>query len=81
MAQLLQVRSAVLGLLEQARGKRRVDCILFWSINDLKVDRQLSSSTEAEVDMILPRVDSDLAGLIAREGTFTPLSGTSISTV
>lgn len=53
MAQLLQVRSAVLGLLEQARGKR-----------------QLSSSTEAEVDIILPRVDSDLTSLIAREESF-----------
>lgn len=50
MVQLLQVRSTVLGLLEQARGKR-----------------QLSSSTEAVVDIILPRVDSDLTSLIARE--------------
>ncbi|KAH9077901.1 tRNA synthetases class I-domain-containing protein [Lactarius deliciosus] len=53
MAQLLEVRSTVLGLLEQARGKR-----------------QLSSSTEAEVDIILPGVDSDLASLIAREESF-----------
>jgi isoleucyl-tRNA synthetase len=53
MAQLLQVRSSVLGLLEQARGKR-----------------QLSSSTEAEVDIILPRVDCDLSSLIAREESF-----------
>ncbi|KAH9063221.1 isoleucyl-tRNA synthetase [Lactarius vividus] len=53
MAQLLEVRSTVLGLLEQARGKR-----------------QLSSSTEAEVDIILPEVDSDLASLIAREESF-----------
>ncbi|KAI9432988.1 tRNA synthetases class I-domain-containing protein [Lactarius indigo] len=53
MTQLLQVRSAVLGLLEQARGKR-----------------QLNSSTEAEVDIILPGVDSNLTRLIAREESF-----------
>jgi len=53
MAQLLQVRSTVLGLLEQARGKR-----------------QLSSSTAAEVDVILPTVDSDLTSLITREESF-----------
>jgi len=31
--------------------------------------RQLSSSTEAEVDIILPSIRNDLTNLIAREGT------------
>jgi len=50
MAQLLRVRGTVLGLLEQARGRR-----------------QLSSSTEAEVDIILPGVETNLTHLIMRE--------------
>jgi len=53
MAQLLRIRSTVLGLLEQARGRR-----------------QLSSSTEAEVDIILPTVDHPLSSVIAREEIF-----------
>ncbi|KAI0284613.1 isoleucyl-tRNA synthetase [Russula aff. rugulosa BPL654] len=53
MVQLLQVRSTVLGLLEQARGRR-----------------QLSSSTEAEVDIILPSIRNDLINLITREESF-----------
>jgi len=53
MAQLLRVRSTVLGLLEQARGRR-----------------QLSSSTEAEVDIILPGVENDLTHLLMREESF-----------
>jgi hypothetical protein len=32
--------------------------------------RQLSSSTEAEVDIILPGVENDLTSLLIREGTF-----------
>ncbi|KAI9508081.1 isoleucyl-tRNA synthetase [Russula earlei] len=53
MAQLLRIRSIVLGLLEQARGRR-----------------QLNSSTEAEVDIILPGIDNDLSRLISREESF-----------
>jgi isoleucyl-tRNA synthetase len=53
MVQLLRVRSTVLGLLEQARGRR-----------------QLSSSTEAEVDIILPGIRNDLTSLIKREESF-----------
>ncbi|KAF8500223.1 tRNA synthetases class I-domain-containing protein [Russula emetica] len=53
MVQLLRVRSTVLGLLEQARGRR-----------------QLSSSTEAEVDIILPSIRNDLTNLITREESF-----------
>lgn len=33
--------------------------------------RQLSSSTEAEVDIILPSIRNDLTNLIKREGTFS----------
>jgi len=70
MASLLRVRSTVLGLLEQARGKR---CVILLGLyfTRLKVNiRQLSSSTEAEVDIILPSVGNDLTSVIIREGTF-----------
>jgi len=53
MVKLLRVRSTVLGLLEQARGRR-----------------QLSSSTEAEIDIVLPSGRNDLTGLITREKSF-----------
>jgi isoleucyl-tRNA synthetase len=70
MASLLRVRSTVLGLLEQARGKRCVILLELYSTR-LKVDiRQLSSSTEAEVDIILPSIGNDLTSLIMREGMF-----------
>ena len=70
MAALLRVRSTVLGLLEQARGKRCV-ILLGLYLTRLKVNiRQLSSSTEAEVDIILPSVGNDLTSVIMREGTF-----------
>jgi isoleucyl-tRNA synthetase len=40
----------------------------------LKMDvRQLSSSTEAEVDIILPSIRNDLTNLITREGTSSHL--------
>jgi isoleucyl-tRNA synthetase len=70
MTQLLKVRSIVLGLLEHARGKRCVvSDVLYFA--RLKVNvRQLSSSTEAEVDIILPCIGNDLTSLIMREGTF-----------
>jgi len=70
MAQLLQVRSTVLGLLEQARGRRCVvlSVVIFRQLNGNI--RQLSSSTEAEVDIILPGVETDLTRLIMREGQF-----------
>lgn len=70
MASLLRVRSTVLGLLEQARGKR---CVILLELyfTHLKVNiRQLSSSTEAEVDIILPSVGNDVTSVIMREGTF-----------
>ena len=70
MASLLRVRSTVLGLLEQARGKRCVILLEFYFAR-LKVNiRQLSSSTEAEVDIVLPSVGNDLTSVIMREGTF-----------
>lgn len=63
----------MLGLLEQARGNR---CAILLELyfTHLKMNiRQLSSSTEAEVDIILPRVNNDLTSLIVREGTFLPI--------
>ena len=70
MASLLRVRSTVLSLLEQARGKRYV-IISELYFTRLKVNiRQISSSTEAEVDIVLPSVVNDLTSLIMREGTF-----------
>jgi hypothetical protein len=69
MAQLLRVRSTVLGLLEQARGRRCVylTVLLYAAILKMNV-RQISSSTEAEVDIILPSTHNDLTDLIKREG-------------
>lgn len=68
MVQLLRVRSMVLGLLEQARGRRFVVPLLLYAAG-LNVNiRQLSSSTEAEVDIILPSIRNDLTSLIKREG-------------
>jgi hypothetical protein len=75
MAELLRVRSIVLGLLEQARGRRYVrPYSVLLSVTGTNMNfRQLSSSTEAEVDLILPTVDHPLNILIAREGTFPHL--------
>ena len=42
--------------------------LLYAAILKMNV-RQLSSSTEAEVDIILPGIRSDLTNLIMREGT------------
>jgi hypothetical protein len=74
MTQLLRVRSIVLGLLEQARGQRCV--VPAWLyFTRLKVNvRHISSSTEAEVDIILPSIRNDLTDLITREGTFLRIS-------
>lgn len=61
-----------------------VPCWVYWNKHEergtlfselyftrLKVNiRQISSSTEAEVDIILPSVANDLTSLIMREGTF-----------
>jgi isoleucyl-tRNA synthetase len=71
MVQLLGVRSAVLGLLEQARGRRCVVPLCYRAVS-LKINiRQLSSSTEAVVDIILPSIRNDLTSLFMREGTFS----------
>jgi isoleucyl-tRNA synthetase len=72
MASLLRMRSTVLGLLEEARGKKCVILILLGLYSTrLKANiRQLSSSTEAEVDIILPNIGNDLISLIMREGMF-----------
>ena len=73
MVSLLRVRGTVLGLLEQARGKRYVILSGLYFMR-LKVNiRQISSSTEAEVDIILSSVANDLTTLIMREGTFLPI--------
>jgi isoleucyl-tRNA synthetase len=69
MVQLLRVRSTVLGLLEQARGRRCVVPLLLCAASLKMNTRQLSSSTEAEVDIILPGIRNDLTSLIKREGT------------
>ncbi|KAI0264675.1 tRNA synthetases class I-domain-containing protein [Gloeopeniophorella convolvens] len=53
MAHLLRLRSTVLGLLEQARGKK-----------------ELSSSTEAEVDIVLLGGSGDFSALLTREESF-----------
>jgi isoleucyl-tRNA synthetase len=42
--------------------------LLYAAILNMSV-RQLSSSTEAEVDIILPGIRNDLTNLITREGT------------
>lgn len=68
MVQLLRVRSTVLGLLEQARGRRCVVPLLSYAAGLNVNTRQLSSSTEAEVDIILPSFRNDLTSLIMREG-------------
>jgi hypothetical protein len=74
MTQLLRVRNIVLSLLEQARGKRCVVSSVL-CLTRLKVNvRQISSSTEAEVDIVLPNIGNDLTSLIMREGTPLPIS-------
>lgn len=47
---------------------RFLTVLLYAAILKMNV-RQLSSSTEAEVDIILPSVRNDLTDLITREGT------------
>src|SRR5258708_4068544 len=52
---------------KQGEGSALSLCIVVST--NLKINiRQLSSSTEAEVDIILPRIRNDLISLITREG-------------
>lgn len=70
MNHLLRIRSVVLGTIEKARGNKcvhqsKLSC--FWLI--VIGNRQLKSSLEAEVDIIIPRDDaSPVFELLEREG-------------
>jgi hypothetical protein len=84
MSQLLRVRSVVLGLIEKARRSKYVFpldlCKFLLLLITILRKRQLKSSLEAEVDLILPSDDGEASHvweLLQREGmpSFSNIEG------
>jgi hypothetical protein len=74
MAQMLRVRSVVLGLIEKARLNKYAfpSDLLFENLKFATLGkRQLKSSLEAEVDIVIPNDDAEASQvfeLLQREG-------------